>query len=91
MLTYQLNEDCVGCFKGREVLCQLDHVLTLFGKRMRNNKAFLLNKPLSFERLKILLYYKDILSNLVYDPLYYGPQYPYEIIESRIKELLNGL
>lgn len=91
MLSYLVSNTCPECTSASYLKKGINKALVVFGKRLWLNKAFLLKKPISKEKLKLLLYYKDILENLEFDPFYYGPKYPYENIDSRIKSLINGL
>lgn len=91
MLSYLTFSICDECFSASDLMKKLDKAIALFGNRIWLNKAFLLRKPISTNKLKILLYYKGVLDNLTYDPFYYGPKYSYEDIDSRIKELINAL
>lgn len=92
MLSYQVsNTPCENCLSCSSLMNALDTILSKYGSRLWKNKVYLLGKPLGKGKLKTLLYYKDILKNLMYDPFYYGQKYPYQNIDSRIKELINGL
>ena len=92
MLTYEvLYNTCSECFSVSGLLDRVDQAIISLGRRMYKNRVLLLNKPLVANKIKILSYYKDILDNLLYNPFYYGPSFDYQRIDSRIKELINGL
>lgn len=91
MLSYLVSSPCDECMSASYLKTSINKALSKIGRRMWLNKAFMLKKPLNKERLKVILYYKNLLDNLEFDPFYFGPKYPYEKIDSRIKSLINGL
>lgn len=91
MLSYQIFNPCQECHSASYLSRQIEDALTAYGLRMWRNRAFLLGRSLDWERVKRLLYYKDIVKNLMFDPFYYGPDYGYEDIESKVKALTNAL
>lgn len=91
MLSFLTQYPCEDCFTASGLLEDIDQTLTKYGTRIWRNKVFLLGRPVDKVRLKQILYYKDILNNLQFDPFYYGPHFPYQNIDSRIKQLINGL
>lgn len=91
MLSYLVSSPCDKCLSASGLMEALNKSIASYGMRLWLNKAFMLKKPISNIKLKLLLYYKDILENLLYDPFYYGDKHPYESIDSRIKALINGL
>lgn len=91
MLSFLLSHPCDECNSVSGLLKDLDTAIARYGKKLWLRKAFSVGVPISKIRLKTLLYYKDILQNLQYDPFYYGPKFPYSNIDSRIKALINGL
>lgn len=91
MLSYSVLGPCDSCMSASSLKKDVQKAIAVMGRRLWLNKAFMLKKVLNKEKLKVLLYYQDILDNLLYDPFYYGDKYPYQNIDSRIKSLINGL
>lgn len=92
MLTYVVSYNaCSDCFSTSNLLHKVDEAIIALGLMMYRNYVLLFNKPITSSKIKVLSYYKDILENLIYNPFYYGPSFDYQRIDSRIKELINGL
>lgn len=91
MVSFLTRGSCEDCFTASGLLEDVNKALENYGTRIWRNKVFILNRPLGDVKLKKLLYYKDILKNLLFNPFYYGSKYPYQNIDSRIKQLINGL
>lgn len=91
MLSYLVCTPCDACYSASNLMERLNTGIASYGRILWLNKAFMLKKPMSDNKLKRLLYYKDILDNLIFDPFYYGTRFSYESIDSRIKALINGL
>lgn len=91
MVSFLVRYPCDDCFTASGLLEEVESALNNYGTRIWRNKVFLLGRPVDKTRIKKILYYKDILKNLLFDPFYYGPKYPYQDIDSRIKQLINAV
>jgi len=91
MLTYEVSYNlCDACFSTSNLLERVNKALYLLGGRVYKNRVLLAGKTIDTEKIKLLGYYKDILENLIYNPYYYQG-FDYQRIDSRVKELINGL
>lgn len=92
MLSYRVSyNNCSDCFQPCNLTIKVDEAITAMGKRMYESRIYLIKRNISRRKLRTLLYYKEILDNLLYNQMYYTPRYTYQEIDSRIKVLINGL
>lgn len=87
MLKINLNS-CNGCQDIRELLCEIDDKLHIYGQNYYNNITILTSLPFDKDVMDHLLHYKRILTKRLFNPNY-ASEVPFEYIISKVKILLN--
>ncbi len=86
MLTYLLNT-CNDCDSVKGALKLLDEKISSMTTNNYQNLIFQITKPFSTSKLKALIRYKGILTNLYFKKSYYYP-YDYKQIVAKAKTLI---
>lgn len=90
MLTSLINS-CDDCSNLEDALCELDGAIAQLSKNSLQNLRYLTNKKNHACDIMVLLYYKEILLNLRWNPNFYFPRYSSAVIVSRVRTLVIGL
>ncbi len=88
MLNIQLKE-CTNCSSIQETMCQLDTKLASMTRSMYNNDVYLTDRPVCKRKFKDLLYYRDMLNSLLFNPDYFCGAIEFSKIISKIKTLVK--
>lgn len=80
---------CTSCGLLDDTICSIDNVLASYGKNGWQNISLLTSKPTPYVKMRQLMYYKEILSNLRWNQEFYCP-YGMDKIVARAKQLTAG-
>lgn len=86
MLKIKLT-NCSTCIDVENLLCEIDETIKKYASNTLNNAALMLNLPVNTEALELLIAYKRILTNRLFNPKY-AESIPLSSITSRIKILI---
>jgi len=90
MVSYVVKE-CTDCGVIFDAIGRIDKILAKYGKNQYLNISYLLRKPFSRSKIKLLIRYKVILEDCSWDFKFYEPYFSVQQIISRVKVLTNGL
>lgn len=68
-----LVKTCLDCNDLQDAICAVDGALAAYGKQGYQNTSFLTNKQVPYVQVKTLIYYREILDNLMWDQTFYAP------------------
>ena len=80
---------CTSCGLLDDTICSIDNVLASYGKNGWQNISLLTSKPTPYVKIRQLIYYKEILKNLIWNQDFYCP-YDMDKILARAKQLTAG-
>lgn len=87
MLSFQLTY-CKNCGSIEEAQAILDKRIAKIAQKKMNASLYLEKSPIRKREAKTLLYYKEILEHLKWNPEYYAQEFDKQSIISRVKSLI---
>lgn len=84
-----LLKDCTDCKSLEDTLCHIDGVLAYYGRNSWDNLSYLSTKHIPKAKLRLLMYYKEILKGVMGNQCLYAP-FIFTQIVSRAHALIAG-